>query len=110
MSAPRRYAKPFVVPDSLDLLRGPASGSVQLPRHLDWSGRGRYDLGVPGRVVDLYRTVLIEAASPDDLLAYLDRATLQRLWVSLWLPVGLRLIWENRFPELAELSRLATAG
>jgi len=106
----RRYAKPYVVPERLDLLTGPTTGLVILPRHLDWSGHGRYELDSPGRIVDLYRTVLIEAASPDDLYAYLDEATLRRLWVYLWLPVAVRLAWEDRFPQLAELSRLATAG
>jgi len=109
-TGPRRYAKPYVVPERLDLLAGPTSGLVVLPRHLDWSGRGRYDLDAPGRIVDLYRTVLIEAASPDDLYAYLDGPTLRRLWVYLWLPPAVRQAWEERFPQLAELSRLATAG
>jgi len=39
---PRRdYAKPVVVPDRLDLLAGPTSGVVTLPRHLKWSGSPR---------------------------------------------------------------------
>src|SRR5262249_59286478 len=37
-------------------------------------------------MIDLYRTVLIEAATPEDLYAYLDTGTLQRLWSYLWLP------------------------
>jgi hypothetical protein len=109
-AAPRRYAKPYVVAERLDLLTGPASGLVELPRHLNWSGRGRYDLDSPGRIVDLYRTVLIEAADHEDLYTYLDAVTLKRLWSYLWLPSTLRLAWEERFPQLAELSRLATAG
>jgi hypothetical protein len=76
----RRYAKPYVVAASLDLLRGPTTGVVMLPRRLDWSGAASYDLEAPGRIVDLYRTVLIEATSPEDLDAYVDEATLKRLW------------------------------
>ncbi len=57
----RRYAKPIVVADDLTLLRGRTTGVVTLPRHLDWSGAADYDLDSPGRIVDLYRTVLIEA-------------------------------------------------
>jgi hypothetical protein len=34
----RRYAKPIVVADDLNLLRGQTTGVVTLPRHLDWSG------------------------------------------------------------------------
>lgn len=108
--APRRYAKPYVVPERLDLLRAPTSGVVVLPRHLDWSGHGHYDLDSPGRIVDLYRTVLIEAVRLQDLYDFLDEATLRRLWVYLWLPPAARLAWEQRFVQLAELSRLAIAG
>jgi hypothetical protein len=100
----RRYAKPVVVADDLALLCGPTTGLVTLPRHLDWSGSAAYDLGSPGRLVDLYRTVLIEAVRPDDLRAYLDRETLRRLWSYLWLPRDLRQSWEQRFPELSVTS------
>jgi hypothetical protein len=96
----RRYAKPIVVADDLALLHGPTTGIVTLPRHLDWSGSADYDLGSPGRIVDLYRTVLIEATKPDDLHAFLDLATLTGLWPALWLPPELRRAWEERFPDL----------
>ena len=97
---PRGYAKPVVVPERLDLLTGPTTGAVQLPRHLRWSGNARYDLDQPGRIVDLYRTVINEAASPVDLHTYLHRATLVALWPSMWLPVAVRRAWEDHFPEL----------
>jgi hypothetical protein len=58
------------VAGSLDLLHGPMSGTVHLPVHLDWSGHAEYDLDAPGRIVDLYRAVLNEAASQQDLYAY----------------------------------------
>ena len=64
----------------------------------------------PGRVVDLYRAVLIEAASPQDLYAYLDEGVLRRLWALLWLPAQLRSAWEQRFPVLAEISRITAAA
>jgi hypothetical protein len=103
----RRYAKPVVVPDRLDLLCGPTAGIVWLPRHLDWSPDTGYDLDSPGRIVDLYRTVISEATTPDDLHAYLDEATLLRLWSYIWLAPPVRQVWERRFPELAALSRAA---
>jgi hypothetical protein len=96
----RGYAKPIVVPDRLDLLTGPTNGVIHLPRHLKWSGNARYDLDQPGRIVDLYRTVINEAATPTDLHTYLDAATLAALWPSMWLPVAVRRAWEDRFPEL----------
>jgi hypothetical protein len=87
---PGRYAKPLVVADRLNVLSGQTSGVVALPRHLDWSGNAIYDLDSPGRIVDLYRTVLIEATKPADLHTYLDEAALRRLWSYLWLPADLR--------------------
>lgn len=105
-----RYRRPYAVPESLDLLRGPSSGTVRLPVHLDWSGSAVYDLDAPGRIVDLYRAVLIEAASPQDLYAYLDAGVLRRLWAMLWLPAALRRAWEQKFPVLAEISRVTAAA
>jgi hypothetical protein len=96
----RRYAKPVVVADDLALLHGPRSGIVTLPRHLDWSGSADYDLDSNSRVVDLYRTVLIEATKPADVHTFLDRAILTELWPTLWLPPELRRAWEERFPDL----------
>jgi hypothetical protein len=106
----RRYAKPVVVAADLTLLRGRTAGVVALPRHLDWSGSADYDLDSPGRIVDLYRTVLIEATKPEDLHAFLDRALHVRLWPSLWLPPDLRRSWEERFPELRRTDSGATAA
>ena len=96
----RRYAKPIVVVESLSGLHGPISGSVSLPRHLDWTGPALYNLDEPARTVDFYRTVLVEATKPADLYAYLDRATLIELWPALWLPAALRNAWEQQFSEL----------
>lgn len=105
----RKYSKPVVVPENLRLLKGPTSGIVHLPSHLDWSGNADYDLDRPGRIVDLYRAVINEAMSPSDLQAYLNQTVLKQLWSFIWLPVATRRAWEVRFPELAELSRLASA-
>jgi hypothetical protein len=105
-----RYRRPYAVPERLDLLRGPSSGTVRLPSHLDWSGSAVYDLDAPGRVVDLYRAVLIEAASPQDLYAYLAERVLRRLWALLWLPTQLRRSWEQRFPVLAAISRITATA
>jgi hypothetical protein len=106
----RRYAKPFVVADDLALLRGRTTGVITLPRHLDWSGSADYDLDSPGRIIDLYRTVLIEATKPTDLHTFLDEEVLTRLWPSLWLPPGLRRAWEERFPELSRTDSEAAAA
>ncbi len=109
-SGERRYARPYVLPASLEAMRGPTAGVVRLPRHLDWSGDAVYDLDAPGRMVDLYRTVIIEAATPDDLHAYLNAVVLRRLWSYIWLPRQIRRAWEAKFADLAALGALATSA
>jgi hypothetical protein len=95
--------KPYVVADRLDDLRGPTTGTVILPPHLDWSGNASYDLDKPARLASMYRTVLNEAGSTDDLRAWIDGRLLAQLWSTLWLPPQVRRVWESRFPELAAL-------
>jgi hypothetical protein len=93
--------KPYVVADSLTDLNGPTAGVVSLPHHLDWSGSPEYDLSRPARLASMYKTVLSEAATVDDLRTWLDGAMLTSLWPTLWLPASLRRGWEERFPQLA---------
>lgn len=107
---PRGYAKPVALPDQLNLLRGPTTGVVTLPQHLDWSREPTYDLGTPGRIVDLYRTVIIEATKPDDLHRFLDETNVRRLWPRLWLPSPVRAAWQDRFPDLTKPERPAKAA
>jgi hypothetical protein len=99
--------KPYTVVDRLDDLRGPTDGTVTLPRHLDWSGDASYDLAKPARLASMYRTVLNEAGSADDLQSWIDAPTLIRLWPTLWLPPQVRRLWESRFPELTAQPALA---
>lgn len=93
--------KPYVVAERLDDLRGPTEGTVQLPQHLDWSGNASYDLSRPARLASMYRTVLNEAGSTEDLRTWIDGRLLAQLWPALWLPPHVRRLWEGRFPELA---------
>jgi hypothetical protein len=95
--------KPYVVAERLDDLRGPTEGTVNLPPHLDWSGNASYDLDKPTRLASMYRTVLNEASSVDDLRAWIDGQMLAKLWPTLWLPPQVRRLWESRFPALASL-------
>jgi hypothetical protein len=74
------------------------------------AGNAVYDLDAPGRIVDLYRAVLTETATPQDLYPYLDAAVLRRLWALLWLPAQLRKSWEHKFPALAEISRVTATA
>ncbi|SCL39281.1 hypothetical protein GA0074692_5308 [Micromonospora pallida] len=93
--------RPYVVAETLAALNGPAEGLVALPRHLDWSGHAEYDLSRPARLESMYKVVLTEAGTVDDLNTWLNADFLRRLWPALWLPPQLRRRWEEAFPELA---------
>jgi hypothetical protein len=98
---PYAERRPVTLPDSLDDLTGPTRGTVELPIHLDWSGKPSYNLDSPRRAETLYATVLTEAADPADLGRYLNRDWLMELWPTMWLPPKVRRLWEERFPGLA---------
>lgn len=97
-----RYAeaKPYALPTALDELSGPTSGTLELPRHIDWGPRYVYDLGDEADVIVMYERVIRESQSPADLIELLDAATLRRLWPALFLPGPARAAWQRRFPEL----------
>jgi hypothetical protein len=98
LSRPGRRA---LVAVGLDDLHGPASGVAELPLRLFWSlPDHRFDLDEPDTRRWYYETVLREASRPDDLTAYLDGATLVRLWPDLYLPKGVRRAWEEQHPSL----------
>ncbi|RPK32314.1 hypothetical protein [Streptomyces sp. ADI93-02] len=96
------------LPGSLDELRGPTHGVVELPLHVAWSGLTSYDLGRPRQRMGLYRTVLHEGLR-DDLPRYLNQDMLLQLWPVLRTLVGrsVRAVWEDAFPQLASHVRAA---
>jgi hypothetical protein len=88
---------------ALDLadLRGPVTGTVELPLRLFWSGSDRtFDIGDPGTRQWIYETVLQEASRPEDLTSFLDGDTLIALWPKLFVPRGVRRAWEDAHPVL----------
>ena len=93
--------RPYGGAETLADQHGPTDGSVTLPRHLDWSGHAEYDLNRPARLASMYKVVLTEASTVEDLHTWLDANLLRRLWPTLWLPSQLRQRWEDAFPELA---------
>jgi DNA invertase Pin-like site-specific DNA recombinase len=96
-----RPGRRVLVIDHLDDLRGPTTGSVELPLRLFWSlPDHQFDLGHPDIRQWYYETVLREASRPEDLTGYLDAATLGRLWPELYLPRGVRRAWEEQHPSL----------
>jgi DNA invertase Pin-like site-specific DNA recombinase len=96
-----RPGRPVLVIDDLGDLRGPVSGTVELPLRLFWSlPDHRFDLDDPDLRLWYYQTVLREASRPADLTAYLDSGTLVGLWPELYLPKGVRRAWEEQHPAL----------
>jgi hypothetical protein len=90
----------LVVSDLADL-RGPVSGTVELPIWLFWGAPGHvFDLADPFMRRWLYQTALREAARLDDLTAHLNGDLLLDLWPELYLPKGVRQAWEERHPAL----------
>ncbi len=63
-----------------------------------------YDLASPSQQWSLYSAVVRDGL-PSEQAAILNRSVLLTLWADLNLPVRCRAIWEDDFPELAELSR-----
>lgn len=94
---------PYVVPDSLDELTGPATGVIELPVHIDWGPDPRYDLNDPDSRRSCYVHVLSEAATRDELVRYLNKDLLLDLWPRLTLPRYCVRLWHRTFPELAAL-------
>jgi len=100
---PRRYehTRPIHLPDRLEHLSGPTTGTVTLPPHLDWSASNTYDLTDPKRLATLYGIVIREAASERDLSTFLDETVLRHMWRRLHLPPHVRHAWESAFPDLS---------
>lgn len=97
-----RDVKPYEAPESLDELRGPAGGVVELRHSVLWAPGGRHvDLDEPGGVGLAYRAVLSEGTVADQA-AVMNRDRLTEVWDELLLPRRVRELWESRFPELRQ--------
>jgi hypothetical protein len=89
----------LVAADLADL-RGPTTGTVELPIWLFWYPDRSFDLDEPGMLPWMYQTVLREAARPEDLTTYLNGDTLVAVWRDLFLAEGVRRAWEDQHPAL----------
>jgi hypothetical protein len=89
------------LPVHLEELSGPATGAVELPLHLAWSGLRRFDVSDEKLLLGLYRIVLTNGLR-DDLIGYVNAELLVRHWPRLRIALGkpVRTCWEQRFPEL----------
>ncbi|MFI2430969.1 hypothetical protein [Streptomyces sp. NPDC018693] len=104
-----RYAaaRIYALPESLDELVGPTSGTVILPRHIDWGPHYEYDLADEADMLLMYERVIREAQTSADLRAYLSADLLRQHWTDLFLPAPTRAAWQTRFPELSPAAAAA---
>jgi hypothetical protein len=105
---PRVYQhRPVLVIADLADLRGPTTGTAELPIWLFWSGDPRFSIDDPVQRGALYRTVLREARKPADLTGFLNKDILVQIWpdLSWWLPPQVQAAWEEQHPALAATGR-----
>jgi hypothetical protein len=91
-------ARPVAVPEDLDhpsVVK--ATGRVELPLHIRWSGPPIiYDLADRTDRARVYEQVLREGIE-DDVKFYVDADQLVELWDELVLPPSVRNAWEGWF-------------
>ena len=87
-------ARPVALPADVDDPALPkASGRIELPLHIRWSGPPlTYDLDNRGDRTRVYEQVLREGTA-DDVRFYVDAARLLELWDELVLPPAVREAW-----------------
>ncbi|MFC4906230.1 hypothetical protein [Actinomadura gamaensis] len=84
------------LPSSIDELRGPVTGPVELPLRVVWSGRRTYDLDDVRQRLLLYALLLSEAPAAD-LRQWVNRDLLVEQWPKLrqMLSPARRRAWES---------------
>src|SRR5262249_4660161 len=99
--APFSYAevRPYAVAESLDDLRGPVHGVLELPHELAWSGRNRFDLADAYDRGAAYK-IILEEGRPEHFRRLLNARLLRRHWPDIRPARQVRALWEGPFPEL----------
>ena len=95
-----RDVKPYDAPARLDELIGPRSGHIELPLNVYWGPPYSFDITNESDIVEAYQATLREGRTLDQI-QLLNRDLLVAIWPELVLPVRVRDLWEQRFPELA---------
>lgn len=90
----------YLVPNALDDLHGPASGTVELPLHLDWGPERTYQVNDDGSCSALYQLTLQNSGSIEEICRIVHPARLTALWPTMMLPARCRQLWETAFPQL----------
>jgi hypothetical protein len=102
---PFTYAetRPYAVAESLDELRGPVHGTLELPHELAWSGRRRFDLDDHYDRAAAYK-IILEEGRVEHFRRYLNARLLRRHWQEIFPARPVQALWEGRFPELRRAS------
>ena len=97
IAACRYHYERLPKPSSLEDLRAPAAGEVELPLHVAWSGRRVYDLSQEDQRLVLYALLLAEAQR-EDLERFVHRESLVSMWPRLRRLLGphARREWERQ--------------
>lgn len=90
--------RPVAVPGDVDDPRHEkASGVVQLPANVRWSGPTKtYDLDDPIDLARVYEQVLREGTD-DDVRRFIDVDVLEKLWGAIVVPARVRVAWADWF-------------
>lgn len=98
---PFSYAeiRPYAVAESLEELRGPAHGVLELPQQLAWSGRRRFDLEDAYDRAAAYK-IILEEGREEDFRRYLNSGLLRSHWHEILPARQVQALWEGHFPEL----------
>lgn len=91
---------PYDIPASLQSLRGPKSGFIELPLAVHWGPQRSFDLSKPYDVIGAYQAIVREG-TVEVQEALLNSDLLRQVWNDLALPPRCRDLWERRFPELS---------
>lgn len=89
-------ARPPAIPDDIaDPSIEKATGVVELPLRVQWSGRRRYDLSDRQDRARVYELVLREGTE-EDVRRFVRLDELEELWDDILLPPHVRAAWEHR--------------
>jgi hypothetical protein len=95
--------RPYTVVESLDELRGPVHGILELLYQLAWSGRRRFDLDDDYDRDAAYK-IILEEGREEHFRRYLNARLLRRHWQEIRPARQVQALWEGRFPELRRAS------
>ena len=95
------WTRPVAVPADVDNPRvEKASGVIELPIHVSWSGpRIHWDLADRRQRARVYEIVLSEGTD-DDVRWFIDVDQLVDLWDDLWLAPHVRQAWADHIQRL----------